>query len=101
MPDFNPSRLSAPERAAYLDRLERYGSADIDEHFATVVWWVGMLRDQGKGPEEIAETISGEHPDPERTVVPGPTIRYQTITLTRAMVLQALELKGLGSIVKL
>jgi hypothetical protein len=92
MPEFDANRLSGPERAAWLERLERDGRADVDSMFATVIWWVGMLRDEGKGPTEITERIGGEYHDAELKVMPGPTIRYQTIALTRAMVRQALEL---------
>jgi hypothetical protein len=93
MPDFDPSRLTDPERSAYLAHLECAGPGDVDSRFAIVIWWVGMLRDMGKKPEEIAETIGGEYRDPDRAMVPGPTIRYVTLTLTRAMVRQALELE--------
>ena len=79
MPEFDISKLSNSELAAYRARLECGGTAEIDALFASIVQRVTAMQAEGKGPKEIVVTVVGDYFDPEPLTMGGPIIRYETI----------------------
>jgi hypothetical protein len=59
MPDFDPSKLSPSERAAWIERLKGDGPNEVAGLFETQLRAVSMLREEGKSPAEIAALIMG------------------------------------------
>ena len=92
MPDFDPTKLSAPERAAWIDRLKGDGPNEVAGLFETQLRAASMLRDEGNGPAEIAALIMGDYYDADHLSIGGPVVRHQQIILLEAMVRQAVEL---------
>jgi hypothetical protein len=92
MPQFDPDKLSASERAAWIDRLEGDGPKEVAGLFETQLGAVSMLRDEGKSPAEIAALIMGDYYDADHLTIGGPIVRHRTIVLLEAMVRQAIEL---------
>ena len=92
MPDFDSSKLSASERAAYLDRLNGDGPNEVAGLFETQLRAASMLREEGKSPAEIAALIMGDYYDADHLTIGGPVVRHQSIVLLEAMVRQAIEL---------
>jgi hypothetical protein len=91
MPEFDPSRLTEPEQAAYASHVARNGDADVANLFIATVRGVDILRDEGKTPVEVTALIMGDCYDAEHLTMLGPLDRHQTIILLEAMVRQALE----------
>jgi hypothetical protein len=92
MPDFDPSKLSPSERAAWIERLKGDGPNELAGLFETQLRAVSMLRDEGKSPAEIAALIMGDYYDADHLTIGGPVVRHQQIVLLEAMVRQAVEL---------
>jgi hypothetical protein len=92
MPEFDPNKLSASERAAWIDRLKGDGHNEVAGLFETQLRAVSMLREEGKSPAEIAALIMGDYYDADHLSIGGPVVRYQQIILLEAMVRQAIEL---------
>jgi hypothetical protein len=91
VPDFDSSKLSDSERAAWLDRLEGDGPNEVAGLFETQLRAVSMLREEGKSPAEIAALIMGDYYDADHLTIGGPVVRHQQIVLLEAMVRQAVE----------
>jgi hypothetical protein len=96
MPDFNPSRLTGAELAAYGALLESDGPAEMTNLFSSIVRKVATLRDEGHRPENFVAIIIGDYFDLEPLTMRGPIVRYRTIVLVKVMVEQALELANVG-----
>ena len=92
MPDFDPSKLSPSERAAWIERLKGDGPNEVAGLFETQLRAVSMLREEGKSPAEIAALIMGDYYDADYLTIGGPVVRHQQIVLLEAMVRQAVEL---------
>jgi hypothetical protein len=92
MPDFDPTRLSAHERAAWIDRLKGDGPNEVAGLFETQLRAASMLRDEGNSPAEIAALIMGDYYDADHLSIGGPVVRHQQIIFLEAMVRQAVEL---------
>jgi hypothetical protein len=92
MPDFDPSKLSPSERAAWIERLKGDGPNEVAGLFETQLRAVSMLREEGKSPAEIAALIMGDYYDADHLTIGGPVVRHQQIVLLEAMVRQAVEM---------
>jgi hypothetical protein len=92
MPDFDPSKLSPSERAAWIERLKGDGTNEVAGLFETQLRAVSLLREEGKSPAEIAALIMGDYYDADHLTIGGPVVRHQQIVLLEAMVRQAVEL---------
>jgi hypothetical protein len=92
VPEFDITKLSSSEMAAYRARVECDGTAEIDALFTSVVQKVGAMRDDGRGPKEIVVTVVGDYFDLESLTMRGPIIRYETIVLVKPMVEQVIAL---------
>jgi hypothetical protein len=95
MPEFDISKLSSSELAAYLARIECDGTSETDVLFASIVQKVNAMQADGKGPKEIVVTVVGDYFDLEPLTMRGPIIRYETIVLVKPMVEQVIELSNL------
>jgi hypothetical protein len=91
LPDFDSTKLSDSERAAWIDRLEGDGANEIAGLFETQIRAASMLRDEGKSPAEIVALIMGDYYDADHLMIGGPVVRHQQIVLLEAMVRQAVE----------
>jgi hypothetical protein len=94
MPEFDLSKLSSSELAAYWARVECDGTAETDALFASIVQKATALQAEGWGPKEIVVTVVGDYFDLEPLTMRGPIIRYETIVLVKPMVEQVVELSG-------
>jgi hypothetical protein len=92
LPDFDPSKLSHPERVARIERKKGDGSNEVSGLFATQLRAANMLRDERNSPAEIAALIMGDYYDADHLSIGGPVVRHQQIILLEAMVRQAVEL---------
>jgi hypothetical protein len=92
MPDFDPTRLGAHERVAWIERLKGDGPNEVAGLFETQLRAASMLRDEGNSPAEIAALIMGDYYDADHLSIGGPVVRHQQIILLEAMVRQAVEL---------
>jgi hypothetical protein len=92
MPEFDPNKLSAPERVVWIERLKGDGPKVVAGLFETQLRAVSILQDEGKSPAEIAALIMGDYYDADHLTIGGPEVRHQQIVLLEAMVRQAVEL---------
>jgi hypothetical protein len=92
VPDFDPSKLSHPERVAWIERKKGDGPNEVAGLFETQLRAASMLRDEGNSPAEIAALIMGDYYDADHLSIGGPVVRHQQIILLEAMVRQAVEL---------
>ena len=81
MPAFDSRKLSHPERIAWIEHLKGNGPNELAGLFETQLRAVGMLRNEGKSPAEIAALIMGDYYDADHLMIGGTVVSHQSIVL--------------------
>ncbi len=89
--DFDLAVLTDIERSAWFGMVAHYGLDHMYGDFEGIVYWVRFLRTRGYGVKMIRSAIMGSTRNSQILESRGPGIKEQMVTLTEAMVNQALE----------